>query len=85
MMNTEFTSAGQSKIIVPTVFRDDYMGGLRKLTRQGDSDPYIRMMVKAHEFSGNIFGDDIDEMEEYLRQCNAFSEPTEAKLNIIPR
>ena len=85
MMNTEFTSAGQSKIIVPTVFRDDYMGGLRKLTGQGDSDPYIRMMEKAHEFSGNIFGDDIDEMEEYLRQCNAFSEHTEARLKIIPR
>ncbi len=60
MMNAELTTAGQSKIIVPTVFRDDYMGGLRKLTRQGDSDPYIRMMEKAHEFSGNIFGDDIE-------------------------
>jgi len=43
------------------------------------------IMEKAHEFSGNIFGDDIDEMEVYLRQCNAFSEHTEAKLNIIPR
>lgn len=85
MMNAELTSAGMSKIIVPTVFRDDYMGGLRKLTQQGDSDPYIRVMEKAHEFSGNIFGDDIDEMEEYLKQCNAFSEPAEAKLIIIPR
>lgn len=85
MMNAELTSAGLSKIIVPTVFRDDYMGVLRKLTRQGDSDPYIRLMEKAHKFSGNIFGDDMGEMEEYLRQCNAFSEPTEAKLRIIAR
>ena len=85
MMNAELTSAGQSKIIVPTVFRDDYMGGLRKLTRQGASNSYIRVMEKAHEFSGNIFGDDIDEMEEYLRQCNAFSEPTEARLRIMSR
>jgi len=85
MMNAELTNAGQSKIIVPTVFRDDYLGSIRKLTRQGDSDPYIRMMDKAHEFSGNIFGDDMGEMEEYIKQCNAFSEPTEARLNIIPR
>lgn len=85
MMNAELASAGQSKIIVPTVFRDDYLGSIRKLTRQGDSDPYIRMMEKAHDFSGNIFGDDMGEMEEYINQCNAFSEPTEAKLNIIPR
>jgi Fic family protein len=85
MMNAELTSAGQSKIIVPTVFRDDYLGSIRKLTRQGDGDSYIRMMEKAHEFSWNIFGDDTGEMEEYLKQCNAFSEPTEARLNIIPR
>jgi len=85
MMNAELTSASLSKIIVPTVFRDDYLGGLRKLTRHGDSDPYIRVMEKAYEFSGNIFGDDIDEMEGYLKQCNAFSEPAEAGLRIIPR
>jgi len=85
MMNAELTSAGLSKIIVPTVFRDDYLGGLRKLTRHGDSDPYIRVMEKAYEFSGNIFGDDINEMEGYLKQCNAFSEPAEARLRIIPR
>jgi len=85
MMNAELTNGGQSKIIIPTVYRDDYMGTLRKLTRQGDCDPYIRMMQRGHEFSENIFGDDIDEMHEYLKLCNAFSEHTEARLKIIPR
>jgi len=85
MMNAEFVTASQSKIIIPTVFRDDYMGALRKLTRQGDSDPYIRMLQKAHEFSENIFGEDMNEMQEYLEQCNAFLEHTEGKLKIIPR
>jgi Fic family protein len=85
MMNAELVTAGQSKIIIPTVFRDDYMGALRRLTRQGDSDPYIRMLQRAHEFSENIFGDDMNEMQEYLKQCNAFLEHTEAHLKIIPR
>jgi hypothetical protein len=85
MMNAEFVSTGHSKIIIPTVFRDDYMGTLRKLTRQEESLPFIRVMQKAHEFSENIFGDDFDEMYEYLSRCNAFLEHTEAKLNIIPR
>jgi hypothetical protein len=67
------------------VFRDDFLGALRKLTRQGDCDPYIHMLQRAHEFSENIFGDNLNEMQEYLKQCNAFSEHTEARLKIIPR
>ncbi len=35
MMNAELVGGGQSRIIIPTVFRDDYLGGLRQLTRQG--------------------------------------------------
>jgi Fic family protein len=85
MMNAEFVSQGHSKIIIPTVFRDDYLGTLRKLTRQGNCISFIKMLQRAHEFSENIFGDNYDEMNEYLRQCNAFSEHTEAKLKIIPR
>jgi Fic family protein len=85
MMNAELTCAHQSKIIIPTVFRDDYLGALRKLTRQGDCDPYIKMLQRAHEFSENIFGDNLNEMQDYLKQCNAFSEHTEARLMIIPR
>lgn len=85
MMNVELVSALQSKIIIPTVFRDDYMGALRKPTRKGDTGTYISMLQRAQEFSENIFGDDLLEMEEYLKQCQAFSEPTEAKLKIMAR
>jgi len=85
MMNAELVKEGQSKIIIPTVFRDDYMGALRRLTRQNDTAPYIKMLQKAHEFSSTIYGDDINEMQEFLKHCNAFSEHTEAKLRIIER
>ena len=84
-MSAELVKEGQSKIIVPTVYRDDYMGALRKLTRQQNSDPYIRMLQRAHEFSSTIYGDDINEMQEYLEKSNAFMEHTEAKLKIISR
>ncbi len=85
MMNAELVNGGQSKIIIPAVFRDDYMGALKKLTRQGNTGPYIRMLQRAHEFSENIFGEGMNEMQNYLKQCNAFLEPTEGKLKIIPR
>ena len=85
MMNAEFVKAGQSKIIIPAVYRDDYLGALRKLTRQNDPDPYIKMLQRAAEFSERIYGDDYNEMLDYLRQCNSFSEPTETRLKIIKR
>ena len=84
MMNAEMVKAGQSKIIIPTVYRDDYMGALKKLTKQSDTSSYIRMLHRAHEFSENIYGEDIDEMQAYLVQCNAFMEHNEGKLKIIP-
>ena len=85
MMNAELVKGGQSKIIIPTVYRDDYMGALKRFTKRGDCDPYIRMLQRAHEFSENVFGNDMDKMQDYLILCNAFFEHTEAKLEIIPR
>jgi hypothetical protein len=84
-MNAELTSAGESKIIIPTVYRDDYVGALRKLTRQSSPDAYIRMLQRAHEFSENIVDADWRSMHNYLIQCNAFMEDTEGKLKIIPK
>jgi hypothetical protein len=85
MMNSELVKAGQSKIIIPTVYRDDYLGTLRKLTRQSNPKPFITMLQRVYEFSENIYGDNYNEMLDYLRKCNSFSEHTEAKLKIIKR
>ena len=85
MMNAELTAANQSKIIIPTVYRDDYMGALRKLTRQSDAETYIRMMMRAHDFSRNIYDEDMDSMELYLKDCDAFKEHSEGQLQIVER
>jgi hypothetical protein len=84
MMNAELVKQQQTKIIIPTVYREDYLLALRKLTRQGDPAAYIRMMGRAHEFSVTIVGDDMDAMEKHLKASNAFKEPDKAKLKIMP-
>ena len=83
MMNAELSSKGQSKIIIPTVYREDYMGALRKLTRQQIADPYIRMMARAYEFSSTLNQESIDKMEQYLETCDAFKDPKEGKLKFV--
>jgi Fic family protein len=80
MMNAELSAKGLSKIIIPAVFRDDYMGTLKKLSRQRDADAYIRMLLRAWEFSSTVYGENMDEMEAYLNKCNAFLLPGEGYL-----
>jgi Fic family protein len=83
MMNAELSSRGMSKIIIPTVYREDYMGALRKLTRQRIADAYVRMLLRAYEFSSTLVGESIDEMQTQLIACDAFNEPKVGKLKII--
>jgi Fic family protein len=82
MMNAEMVKASESKIIIPTVYRDDYLGALRRLTRQRDPGPYIRMLYRALEFSALIHGDDLEAMQKELEESNAFLEHTEGQLRI---
>lgn len=85
MMNAELVKAGQSKIIIPTVFREDYMGALKKFTKQRKCDTYIKMLQRAHEFSANVYSENMDDMQEYLTSCNAFIEDADVILKIKTR
>ena len=85
MMNAELVRAELSRIIVPTVFREDYLLALRKLTRRKDPLAYINVMTKLHQFSDNLYGNDFTELKNYLAACNAYEEPSQARLQIIDR
>src|SRR5574344_2787649 len=74
MMNAELVAADQSKIIIPTVFREDYLYALRKLTRNGDPSVLIRALSRVRQFSANITGDDFEITRKYLESCNAFKD-----------
>lgn len=82
MMNAELVNAGQSKIIIPTVFREDYLGGLRQLTRRSEPDTYIRMLQRAQLFSASISGIGTEEINTILEQSNAFKEGDQYILQI---
>ncbi len=83
MMNAELTSAKQTKIIIPTVYREDYLGALHRLTRTKDPSVFIRMLHRAQIFSHTLKGIDVEEMENILVKSNAFKESNEGVLKII--
>lgn len=83
MMNAELVKDGQTKIIIPTVYRDDYLLALRRLSRKSDPSPYIRMMHRAWEFSATICGDEVHVLQKKLEASNALKEHHQSKLKII--
>jgi len=82
MMNAELTSASESKIIIPTVFRNDYLLALRRLSRQSDPNVFIHAMQKVRKFSFNLYGEDVESMEDFLNKCHAFDDPEEGVLRM---
>lgn len=80
MMNAELVHQNQAKILIPTVHREDYILTLRKLTRQNDPEPFIRMLVKIHQFSAKVTADNMEEMQRFLQASNAFLEPEDGHI-----
>jgi hypothetical protein len=77
MMNAELTSAGESKIIIPTAFRNDYLLALWRFSKQRDPKIFVYTMERIRKFSSNLYGEDAATMEHFLRRCYAFDNPEE--------
>lgn len=74
MMNAELTAAGQTKIIVPTVFRPDYIGALRRLSRSGDPDVLIAALSRLWDYGRWLSTGDFETLKGRLESSNAFSD-----------
>ena len=83
VVNAELVKANQKRIIIPTVYRDDYLGALRRLTRNDDPVVYIRMLQRVQEFSATLIANNMEDLENHITLSNAFKEHDEAKLKII--
>ena len=78
MMNAELVASGQARIIIPIVYRDDYLGGLRRLTRQDDPSVLIKALRYAHDYTASIDFTDWDTATTQLHRTNAFNAPDNA-------
>ena len=74
-MNAELSAEGLSRIIIPTVYREDYLLPLKALTNNRDPAPYLVAMSKIQQWTAAF---DYDEhrsaITEALKACNAFEE-----------
>ena len=82
MMNAELVHNGRCRIIIPTVYREDYLLALRALSRQGNSEPYIRMLDRAQAYTAQIDFSEYERATTQFRASGAFLRSNEGKLQM---
>jgi len=74
-MNAELVAAKETRILIPSVYRDDYLTGLRVLTRQHEPKPYVRVLEFAQRFTSLVDWSSQESAEKMLGLANAFKKP----------
>ncbi len=78
MMNAELVAAGEQKIIIPTIYRSNYLSSLKAMTHSGMPDPLIRTLDFAQKYTQSIDWDDFETARRQLTETNAFMDPAQA-------
>lgn len=78
MMNAELTASSQQRIIVPTVYRSNYLMALKAISNRSGVDQLIRMLEFAQRFTQSIDWTDFDRAEIALEKSNAFLDSRQA-------
>lgn len=72
VMNSELSAAGEARIIVPTLYREQYLDCLRELTRAARTDPYLDAMTNIQRWTAAFSYEDLDSTIDLMKKCNAF-------------
>ena len=80
MMNAELSAAGASRIVIPSVYRDEYLGGLRRASlNDGDLGVLVRVMAHAWRWTSAMAWSDRAVVEGQLEATNALQDPVTAR------
>ncbi|PUE30355.1 cell filamentation protein Fic [Limnohabitans sp. JirII-29] len=72
VMNAELSVVNACRIIVPTLFREEYLDCLRVLTRDGQAQPLMSAMQHIQQWTAAFNYNDLDEVITQMTACNAF-------------
>jgi Fic/DOC family len=79
MMNAELVAAGESRIIVPTVYRNNYLMALKALSQNGITGALARTMDFAQRYTAAIDFAELGRARFILDRTHAFDDPNEAE------
>ena len=72
MMNAELVSRDEERIVIPTVFRGDYLAAMRALAHNGVTEPLIRMLHYAQRWTAAVDWGSVETTGRQLESCSAF-------------
>ena len=75
MMNAELVATDEERIIIPTVYRNNYLAPLKALSHSGRTEPLLRVLDYAQKWTASIPWGHFEETRHILEECNAFVEP----------
>jgi hypothetical protein len=78
-MNAQLTAAGESRLLVPIAFRNEYLTALRNLSRGGRVDLYGRTLAYAWRWTAAMPWSDRAAVDGYLVATNALTDSTDAE------
>jgi Fic/DOC family len=79
LMNAELTAAGEQRIVIPIAYRDNYLQGLRALSRNANPQPLIRVLDFAQAYAAAIEWSELRTAERMLEETHAFLTPEVAE------
>lgn len=82
-MNAELERAGQTRLVIPTSLRADYLTVLEALTSRGNPEPFISFAHKLIDLNSRMAFGSFEESHEYFRRIGALDEPSAASLNLL--
>ncbi len=79
MTNAELEAAGQARIIIPTVFRDNYLAGLRGMSVNGHADGLIATLAFAQRWTSQVDWSSLETATSDLERTHALRDATDAE------
>ena len=83
MMNGELLRLGESRIIIPTVIRDEYLSGLTALTHNDRSAALVSVLDFAQRYTRQVDFTDFDQATRTLTETGAFLTSKQAEEQYI--
>lgn len=83
MMNAELAANDEYRIIIPNVYRNNYISSLRAMTNDGYAEALLKTLNFAQKYTQMIGWRDFDEATEMLQNTHAFMDANEADENGI--
>lgn len=77
-MNAELVAAAEERIVIPTIFRSNYLSALKALSNVNNATTLVRTLDFAQRWISAVPWGNLNGTQAVLDGSNAFMDPVEA-------